>query len=131
MMLVMAGSRAGRQDFSNFVGIGSREQVASEEERIAADSSLLGEAGRNSDRIRGEGGGRRWEVLEAGEELKAEQSLEILPSKKERKEEVMSKMEMEEGRIWGDFRESKVFRVDHSLHGFYFAWLMSEFGAMN
>ena len=58
MMLVMAGSRAGRQDFSNFVGIGSREQVASEEERIAADTSL-GKAGRNSDRIGGgEGGGR-------------------------------------------------------------------------
>jgi hypothetical protein len=58
MMLVMAGSRAGRQDFSNLVRIGLREQMASEEERIAADTSL-GEAGRNSDRIGGgEGGGR-------------------------------------------------------------------------
>jgi hypothetical protein len=58
MMLVMAGSRAGRQDFSNFVGMGSREQVASEEERIAEDTSLE-EAGRNSDRIGGgEAGGR-------------------------------------------------------------------------
>jgi hypothetical protein len=37
-------------------------------------------------------------VLEAEEELKAEQSLEILPSKKERKEE-MSKVEIEEGRM--------------------------------
>jgi len=58
MMLVMAGSRAGRQDFSNFVGIGSREQVASEEERIAADTSP-GEAGRKSDRIGGGVGGGR------------------------------------------------------------------------
>ncbi len=58
MMLVMAESSAGRQDFSNFVGIGSREQVASEEERITADTSL-GEAGRNSDRIGGGVGGGR------------------------------------------------------------------------
>ena len=38
-------------------------------------------------------------MLEAEEELKAEQSLEILPSKKERKEEAMSRVEIEEGRM--------------------------------
>ncbi len=38
-------------------------------------------------------------MLEGEEGLKAEQSLEILPSKKERKEEAMSKVEIEEGRM--------------------------------
>jgi hypothetical protein len=65
-------------------------------------------------------------VLEAEEELKAEQSLEILPSKKERKEEAISKVEIEDGRMLGDLRESKVFRVDHSLRGLFLFCMISD-----
>ena len=61
MMLVTGGRRASMHDFRRFVGMISREQVESEEERIASRTSRV-VAGENSERSGGatKGGGLRF-----------------------------------------------------------------------
>ena len=52
--------------------------------------------------------------MEVTEWRKEEESLDILPLKKERKEEGRSGNEDGEGRVLGGLRERRVFRVDQS-----------------
>src|SRR5207245_9664488 len=103
------------QDFKRRVGMKSKEQVASEEERIM-DRTSAGVAGRNVDRRGGaDGGGECGETSVAW--LRVAQSLVILSPKKLRKDEASWEGSVNVGRQGGGLRERKESRADQSFLG--------------
>src|SRR5450432_3911185 len=93
----------------------SKEQVALEEDRIAALTST-GVAGEKDDRMGGTDGGREW-----GESVELvvnfEQSFVILSPKECKNDEARSALEQQVGRHEGDLRESNASSADHSFLG--------------
>jgi hypothetical protein len=75
----------------------------------------------------GEGGAKYGGLGEGVEEEKEEQSLDIFPSKNERKEAAMSAEEVKAGRIRLRVRERRVFSVLHRWAGlFLFCWIFER-----
>lgn len=118
IMAVMGWRREGRQAFKSQVGIGSRGQVELEEERMAAETSER-EAGAKQGRMGGGTGGGMWGLEEeAEEERKEAESLEILPLKKERKEDARSEVVMrQDGSVGWTVRDRRELRMDQSWRG--------------
>ena len=118
IMAVMGWRREGRQDFKSQVRIGSRGQVELEEERMAAETSE-GEVGKKQGGRGGGRGGGMWGLEEEAEEERREvESLEILPLKKERKEDARSEVVMrQEGSVGWTVRDRRELRMDQSWRG--------------
>src|SRR2546426_11413963 len=105
------------QDFKRRVGMKSKEQLASEEERMM-DRTSAGVAGRNVDRGGGAvGGGECGETSISGARLRVVHSLVILSPKKLRKDEASWEGSVNVGRQVGGLRESKESRADQSFLG--------------
>jgi len=113
--VVMGVRRESKQDLRNHVGIMSREQEESGEERIRflTSSGVVGEnvhrrGGATSGVMCGEG---RTEIIE-------ERNLEILSEKRLRKASGSSESDKEEGSLGLEERLRREFKVAQSLRGF-------------
>ena len=108
MIVVIGKMRASRQDLRRWVGIESRVQVASEEERIAERTSSTA-ARENVDREGGgNGGGESGEQAALLVGFREAQSLVILSPKNLRKEEASWAWSLLVGRRGGVLRERRV-----------------------
>ena len=108
--------RASRQDLRSWVGMGSRAQVALEENIIALRTSTSDAGEKNDKDGGGNNGGECGDFIILPGRIKEEQSLAILSLKKLRKVEASSG-ELLVGRQGRILRERRESRADHNFFG--------------
>ena len=109
--------RASRQDLRSWVGMGSRAQVALEENIIALRTSTSDAGEKNDKDGGGNNGGECGDFMVLPGRIKEEQSLAILSLKKLRKVEASCEGELHVGRQGGILRDRRESRADHDFFG--------------